>query len=467
MMIDSDILFPSDRKTKKIAQSLYKITGNLPIVSPHGHCEASWFSKNESFTNPSELLIVPDHYIFRMLVSQGISLESLGIPTHDGSSFERDPVKIWKIFADHYYLFRGTPTAMWLDYTFKHVFEISEPLNSSNSLTFYNHILAKLQEPSFKPRILFDRFNIETLATTDSAIDDLKNHKFIIDSNWNGNIIPTYRPDNIIDPETKEFSYNLKLLGEMTKEDISTWKGYLAAHASRRDFFIKHGAKATDHGHFTPKTYNLSEEETSNLYEKIYTGNFSQSDSAIFRGQMITEMAKMSIDDGLVMQLHTGSKRNHSSLIYNRFGADKGFDIPTSMDYVTGLKPLLEAVGLSNKITIIIFTLDESSYSRELAPLAGVYPALKLGPPWWFFDNFEGMKRFRETTTETCGFYNTVGFNDDTRAFCSIPARHDFSRRCDCSYLAHLVTTGRLRINEAEDLAEDLAYNLCKRAYKI
>ena len=467
MLNDTDFLFPSDEKTKTFARSLYQIVEELPLVSPHGHCDPLWFSKNENFTDPTQLLIIPDHYIFRMMVSQGISLESIGIPPKNSSSYERDPIKIWQIFADNYYLFRGTPTAMWLDQTFKHVFEITDPLNSSNSLTFYHHIAKKLQEPLFKPRALFEQFKIETLATTDSALDNLENHKFIIDSNWNGNILPTYRPDSIIDPETKNFTNNLKRLEELTGEDVSSWNGYLAAHASRRAFFIKHGAKASDHGHFTPKTFNLPREKASNLYNAIYSGNFSKKQAIMFKGQMMTEMAKMSIDDGLVMQLHTGSKRNHSSMIFNRFGSDKGFDIPKSIDYVTGLQPLLECVGLNNKITIIVFTLDESTYSRELAPLAGVYPALKLGPPWWFFDSFEGIKRFRETTTETCGFYNTVGFNDDTRGFCSIPARHDFARRCDCSYLAHLVATGRLRINEAEELAEDLSYNLCKKAYNL
>jgi glucuronate isomerase len=182
---------------------------------------------------------------------------------------------------------------------------------------------------------------------------------------------------------------------------------------------------------------------------------------------MLVEMARMSLEDGLVMQIHPGSYRNHNRGLFERFGRDKGADIPMQTDYVNSLRPLLQRYGNEPDLTVILFTLDETVYSRELAPLAGHYPILKLGPPWWFHDSPEGMRRFREQVTETAGFYNTVGFNDDTRAFLSIPARHDVARRMDCSFLAKLVVEHRLPEDEAHEVARDLAYNLAKAAYKL
>ena len=462
-----DRLFPSDTFTRGLARELFENIETLPIISPHGHCDPSWFSENKRFPDPAQLFVVPDHYVFRMLVSQGLTLNELGVQTLDGSVFENDPQKIWKKFSENYYLFRGTPTAMWLDYSFKKVFGITELLTPATSDFYYNHIEEKLSQPEFLPRALFDKFNIETLATTDAALSELSDHQNIKSCTWDGRIIPTYRPDSVIDPDNIEFKNNLRILGELTDNDTCSWDGYLKAHKSRRLFFKEMGATASDHGHPTARTENLSYTHAEQLFNRILAEEFSAEDADKFRGQMLTEMAKMSCEDGLVMQIHPGSRRNHSNKILKQFGLDKGFDIPGCTDYVSALKPLLDEVGLRTDLTIILFTLDETSYSRELAPMAGVYPALKLGPPWWFFDSYEGMKRFRESTTETCGFYNTVGFNDDTRAFCSIPARHDVARRVDCAYLAELVSSGRLRENEAHEVAYDLAYGLAKSAYKI
>ena len=437
------------------------------MLSPHGHCDPKWFAANERFPNPTQLFVTPDHYVYRMLVSQGISLAELGIIPQNESDSNIDPLSIWNKFAKNYFLFRGTPTSIWLDYSFEKIFGLSEPLSRHNSEEYFYHIEKKLSRPDFLPQALFEKFNIEILATTDTAVDKLEHHQNLRASEWNGNIIPTYRPDSVVDPQHPEFKQNLKKLGELTNEDVGSWDGYLRAHRSRRLFFKKMGATATDHGHPSVRTANLSEEEAEKLFNLVLTDNFSYQDAEIFRGQMLTEMAKISCEDGLVMQIHPGSRRNHSDKIFSQFGPDKGFDIPGRTDFVSALKPLLDEVGLRSDLTIILFTLDETTYSRELAPMAGVYPALKIGPPWWFFDSYEGMKRFRETTTETCGFYNTVGFNDDTRAFCSIPARHDVARRVDCAYLAELVSTGRLRENEAYEVAYDLAYGLAKSAYKL
>jgi glucuronate isomerase len=347
------------------------------------------------------------------------------------------------------------------------VFGVTEPLNGDTADAIYDHVSACLAKPSFRPRALFDCFRIETLSTTDSALDPLDHHAIIAMSDWAGRVIPTYRPDAVIDPDTPSFAANVARLGALTGKDTQTWEGYLEAHRARRAFFKASGATATDHGHADPATADLSNAAASALFDKIISNNTSNQERALFRAQMLTEMAGMSIEDGLVMQLHPGSHRNHSSGIFSAFGPDKGFDIPKAVDYTQALKPLLDKHGLSPNLTLIIFTLDETTYARELAPLAGVYPALKLGPAWWFFDSPEGMRRFREATTETAGFYNTVGFNDDTRAFCSIPARHDVARRVDCGYLATLVASGRLGRADATEVAHDLAYRLAKQAYKL
>ncbi len=460
-------LFPAEAGQRGIATALYDSVKDLPIISPHGHCDPQWFAENQRFPNPAELFIVPDHYVFRMLVSQGIPLAALGVPRKDGGDVETDPRKIWHLLAANMHLFRGTPSSMWLNHAFETVFGLEVPLTTDTADAHYDQIEAKLSDDAYLPRALFDRFNIEVLATTEGALDDLRWHKMIRNSGWSGRIVTTYRPDGIIDPEFNGFAQNIAQLAEITGEDTATWDGYLAAHRLRRAYFKANGATATDHGHPTARTEDLPRAEVEGLFRKALNGACTAQEADAFRGQMLTEMARMSLEDGLTMQIHPGSRRNHSATVHAQHGTDKGFDIPGRTDYVRDLKPLLDAVGMEPGLNIILFTLDETAYGRELAPLAGAYPALHLGPPWWFFDSFEGIKRFRETTTETCGFYNTAGFNDDTRAFCSIPARHDVARRTDCAYLAELVGTGRLREDEAFEVAHDLTYRLAKEAYRL
>jgi glucuronate isomerase len=467
VLLDDDRLFPVEPSVRALARVLFAEVRDLPIVSPHGHTDPRWFAENERFPDPAQLLMVPDHYIFRMLFSQGVALERLGVPRADGRPVETDGRKIWRIFAEHFHLFRGTPTRLWLDHTFATLFGIDVPLSADTADLYYDYIAECLARDDYLPRPLFERFRIETIATTEGALDDLKWHRLIADSGWSGRVITTYRPDAVVDPDFDGFADNLRRLGEITGCDTDTWSGYLDAHRARRAFFREHGATATDHGHPTADTADLSSGAAEALFARIRAGEANAAERNLFRAQMLTEMARMSLDDGLVMQIHPGSRRNHSPGILQRFGRDKGFDIPGRTDYVAALRPLLDAVGLEPGLTVILFTLDETAYARELAPLAGVYPCLRLGPAWWFFDSAEGMRRFRELTTETAGFYNTVGFNDDTRAFPSIPARHDVARRVDCAYLAELVATGRLREEEAAELAVDLAYGLAKRAYRL
>ncbi len=462
-----DLLFPAGAGARDLARDLYGTVRDLPILSPHGHTDPRWYALNEPFPDPAQLLVVPDHYIFRMLFSQGVRLEDLGIPTLDGASVETDGRIIWRRFAEHYHLFRGTPTRLWFDFTLERLFGIEEPLSASTADGHYDKIAALLATEDYRPRALFKRFGIEAIATTEGALDDLRWHRMIRDSGWDGRVVTAYRPDSVVDPDFESFAANLDSLGEITGCDTGTWAGYLDAHRKRRAYFTTFGATSSDHGHPTAETANLSEAEAKSLFDRIRRGAGDKGDRRLFRAQMLTEMAKMSLDDGLVMQIHPGSWRNHSPSVMTRFGRDKGFDIPTRTDYVAALKPLLDAVGTERALSVIVFTLDESSYARELAPLAGVYPALKLGPAWWFHDSPEGMRRFRELTTETAGFYNTVGFNDDTRAFPSIPARHDVARRVDCAFLARLVSEHRLRPDEAYELAQELAYTLPKKAYRL
>lgn len=461
--LHEDRLFPSDDTTRSIAKRLYGTIEHLPIVSPHGHTEAKWFADDAPFPNPTELFILPDHYVHRMLYSQGISLQELGL---DRSSAQ-DPRAVWRIFGRHYYLFRGTPTQMWLDHAFDDLFGMSERLNARNADDYYDAISGKLASSSFRPRALYDRFHIEVLATTNSPLEDLKHHQAIQASGWKARILPTFRPDSVVDPQFAGFSKNIARLGEMTGQDTTEWTGYLRALARSRERFKAMGCTATDHGHPTAATADLTGPEARELYKRVIANGADSAEQELFRAQMLTEMARMSLEDGLVMQIHPGSMRNHNRTLYEKLGRDMGADIPTPTDYVRGLRPLLDRYGNERGLTIILFTLDESAYGRELAPLAGHYPALRLGPPWWFFDSPEGMSRFREATTETAGFYNTVGFNDDTRAFLSIPGRHDMARRMDCGFLARLVAEHRLAEDDAQELAVDLAYNLVKKAYSL
>jgi glucuronate isomerase len=461
-----DRLFPADPTTRGLARALYAEVADLPIVSPHGHVDPNWFATDAHWTDAATLLLAPDHYLYRMLYSQGIDLDALAIPSKAGVP-ATDPRAAWRLFAANYHLFRGTPSRLWLDHVFAEVFGIEVALEAATADRYFDAIQAALATDAFRPRALFDRFRIDFLATTEGAHDDLSAHAAIRRSGWSGRVVTTYRPDGVIDVEHEQFAGAMTRFAELTNEDVHDWRGYLAAHRSRRAAFRAAGATATDHGHPTAQTANLSTAECEALFARITGGTWSAADAELFRAQMLTEMARMSADDGMVMQIHPGSYRNHNAGLFASHGRDKGADIPTRTDYVHALKPMLDVVGTRSDLSVILFTLDESSYARELAPLAGHYPCLKLGPAWWFHDSPEGMRRFREATTETASFYNTVGFNDDTRAFLSIPARHDVARRVDCSFLARLVAEHRIADWEAAELAHELTSGLVRRAYRI
>ena len=467
LTLHEDRLLPADPTTRAIARRLYESVKDLPIVSPHGHCDPAWFARDEPFPDPATLLIVPDHYLFRMLYSQGVPLERLGIRRRDGGPVETDPRAIWRLFAQHYHLFRGTPSRIWLDHVLSEVLRVKTRLGPDTADEIHVHIANRLEEPEFRPRALFDRFGIEVLATTESPLDDLRHHRAIRDSGWSGRVITAFRPDPVVDPDFEGFADNVARLGEITGCDTASWGGYLEALSQRREFFAEHGATSTDHGHPTATTADLGGEACQLLLGKALAGEATAQEAELFRGQMLTEMARMSLEDRMVMQIHPGSFRNHNARLFEQFGRDMGADIPSATNYARALKPLLDRFGNESRLSVILFTLDETAYSRELAPLAGHYPILRLGPAWWFYDSPEGMLRYRQTVTETAGFYNTVGFNDDTRAFLSIPARHDMARRVDCGYLAGLVADHRMEEDEAAEVAADLAYNLARRAYRL
>ncbi len=466
-MLHPDRLFSPVPAERDVARRLFDQVKSLPIVSPHGHTDPAWFALNKPFPDPATLFIVPDHYVFRMLYSQGVGLDSLGIPKADGSRADIAPRVVWRAFADHYHLFRGTPSRLWFEHALQEVFGITERLSTNNADHLFDTLSDQLRQPAFLPRALFDNFNIEFLATTESPLDELVHHQTIMASDWHGRVVTTYRPDPVVDPEFEGFSDNLIRFGELTGEDTHSWQGYLAAHRISRARFAAHGATATDHGHPTARTADLSLQDAGKLFNKVVKGQFSPAEAEVFRAQMLTEMASMSIEDNMVIQIHAGSFRNHNPWLFAAYGRDKGADIPMRTEYVEALRPLLAKHGNSSTLRIILFTLDETVYSRELAPLAGHYPALRIGPPWWFFDSPEGMLRYKRSIVETAGFYNTAGFNDDTRAFLSIPARHDVNRRMDCRHLAELVCDHRLDEDEALELATGMAYQFAREAYNI
>ena len=464
--LSPDRFFSPEPSQRRVARSLYDAIVDLPLVCPHGHVDPRVFANPDyEFGTPADLLIIPDHYVFRMLYSQGVPLEALGVPRRDGGPVEEDHRTIWQTFADHFYLFRGTPTGVWLAAEFVKVFDIEEKLTSDNAQEIYDRIQAKLETPLFRPRMLYKRFNIEVLTTTDAATDTLEHHQAIRESGWEGDIRPTFRPDGVVNLDAAGWRENIDTLSEVSGVEVRDYASYTQALEQRRIFFKEMGATATDHAALTAYTEALSPAEAEAIFQRALKGQTDEADARRFTAHMLMEMARMSIEDGLVMQLHVGSFRNHNELIYQRFGPDKGADIPVQSEFTRNLRPLLNTYGNDPRLTFILFALDESAYSRELAPLAGHYPAMRLGPPWWFFDSIDGMIRYRQNVHETAGLYNTVGFNDDTRAYPSIPARHDVWRRVEANWLAGLVVRGIIDEGEATEMAVESAYGLAKRAY--
>ncbi|HEX2310273.1 MAG TPA: glucuronate isomerase [Vicinamibacterales bacterium] len=466
-MMNPDRYFSPVPAVRDIARALYERVADLPLVCPHGHVDPRMLAEDTPFPNPAALLVIPDHYLVRMLYSQGVPMERLGIPRLDGGPTEADPRKIWQRFADHFHLFRGTPSGAWLAHELEGVLGITERLTSESAMRIYDRIEEQLAKPEFRPRALFERFRIEVLCTTDAATDTLEWHRLMRESGWRADVRPTFRPDlaiNILHPSWKQ---EIERLGALAGRDVRDFRTYIRALEERRAFFKTMGATATDHAAVTPYTAELSPSEAATIFERALKGCATEADARAFTGHMLIEMARMSVDDGLVMQLHPGSDRNHNELVLKRFGPDRGCDIPLATEFTRNLRPLLNKYGNEPSFRLVLFTLDETTFSRELAPIAGHYPAVRLGPPWWFFDSIEGMLRFRYAVTETAGIYNTAGFNDDTRAFLSIPARHDLARRVDAQFLADLVSRHIIEREDAEAMIGEMAYGLAKKTYRL
>jgi glucuronate isomerase len=469
MSVSDDRYFDPDPTIRRHARAIHDETRGLPIVSPHGHVDAALLASDAPFPDPASLLVTSDHYVLRMLYSRGVPLESLGISPNDGQppAAETDPRKIWQLFADHWHLFRATPTRAWLEYELHEVLGVQRQLNSSSAQNVYDMIAERLQSPEFRPRALFKRFGIEVLSTTDGAADSLEHHQTLRTVDIGGRVIPSFRPDALFRIASPVWTTELARLERVVGGTIASCTDLVAALARRRTDFRALGATATDHGVMTPHTERLADAEAERLFAKAFLRGATLEDQERFDAHLLMEMARLSLNDGLVMQLHAGSLRDHNITLAERFGPDRGGDIPIATEFTRNLRPLLNAYGSDPRFRLIVFTLDESTYSRELAPLAGHYPAMLLGAPWWFHDSIEGMTRFRQQTAETAGIENTAGFTDDTRAFCSIPARHDLARRIDANWLGGLVARHIIDIEDAREMAKLMAYTLAKRAYRL
>ncbi|MCO5207680.1 MAG: glucuronate isomerase [Anaerolineae bacterium] len=460
--------FSADSAQRDMAYQLYQQVADLPLICPHGHVDPRLFANPDyQFGSPAELLLIPDHYIFRMLYSQGIRMEDLAVPRQDGSAVETDHRRAWQLFANNFYLFQGTPTGIWLTDELVNVFGVTDKLNAENAQTIYDQIDEQLKSAEFQPRNLYDRFNIEVLCTTDAATDTLTHHQAIRDSGWHGRILPTFRPDAVVNLQTENWRNQITTLSHVSGINVVDYASFIQAIEQRRAFFKEMGAKATDHAALTAFTTHLTDQQADIIFQRALRGETTDIDAAQFTGHMLIELARMSVDDGLVMQLHVGSYRNHNKHIFYRFGRDMGADIPIASEFTQGLQPLLNQFGNNPDFSLILFNLDETTYARELAPLAGHYPAVKLGPPWWFHDSLNGMRRYFDQVIETAGIYNTAGFNDDTRAYPSIPARHDVWRRAACDWVAGLIVRHIVDEVDGSVMVKALAYDLAKMAYKL
>jgi glucuronate isomerase len=466
-MVDPDRLFSPEPARRSLARDLYDGVKELPIVSPHGHVPPALLADPDAtLGTPAELFIIPDHYVFRMLYSQGIPLEELGVPTRDGTPVETDHRRIWQRFAEAFYLFRGTPSGLWLAAELVELFGVDERLDGESAQRIYDYLEEQIARPEFAPRALLDRFNIEVLCTTDAASATLEHHRRLHEDGLR-HIRPTFRPDAVTHIDNPAWPEQIAALAEASGIDVVDYASYIRALEQRRAVFKQMGALATDHSVTTPHTERLTERETESIFARAMRGEASEDDAARFTAHMLMEFARMSVEDGLVMQLHVGSFRNHNAALFGRFGPDAGADIPIATEWTRNLRSLLNAYGADPRFKLITFTLDESTYGRELAPLAGHYPAMLLGPPWWFFDSPLGIRRYFDRVIETAGLYNTAGFNDDTRAFASIPSRHDVWRRASCDWLAGMAVQGLLTEDEAHEMAHECTYGLAKRAYRV
>ena len=461
-----DRLLPSEPGLRTTARQLYESVKDLPIISPHGHVPAQWLAKDIPFTDPTSLLITPDHYVNRMLHAHGVELSELGVaqPTLSESQ-SRDA---FRLLCSYWSAYRGTPVRLWLDTQLGEVFDVKVQPSADTADQIYDQIATCIASPEFKPRALYEKFGIELLATTDDPCDDLAHHQFLRDDpTWHGRVIPTFRPDKYLEAAQPTWNADVDRLAEVSGLDTGTYEGLIAALENRRRYFKDHGAVSSDHSHFDARTDTLELSVAERIYAAARKGEVSESEATALRRHLVSEMARMACDDGLVMTLHPGVRRNHHLPTFEKYGADVGTDIPVQMEFTEALRPMLNRYGKHPNFQLVIFTIDETVFSREIAPLAGFYPSVFAGVPWWFLDAPEAIRRYRGAITESAGFAKTSGFIDDTRAFCSIPARHDMSRRLDAGFVAQLVGEHRLGEAEAIEVMHDLVVSNPRRAFKL
>lgn len=459
---DPDRLLPADPQTRDLARSLYRRVAQAPIVSPHGHVPVEWLATDAPFRNAADLFVTHDHYVTRLLHASGVDLADLGL----GEGPAADPRSVWRLLAEHWHVFAGTASGYWIEEELTQVLGIEESLSLSTADLIYDEVAARLAEPEFRPRALFRRFGIDVLATTDDPLDDLAAHDALRGVDLGGRVVPTFRPDKYIDPDALDFAGNVHRLLAATRQS-TTFAGYLDGIAQRRRHFVEHGAVSADHGVLEPVTVDLDADDAERLFQRALTGEAGAEERRALRGHLLLQMAAMSVDDGLVMTVHAGVHRNHHTPTFERFGADSGHDIPVRTDFTAGMRPLLERFGNAKDFHLVLFAVDETVFSRELAPLAGFYPSVYIGAPWWFLDAPDAIARFRSAVTETAGFFRGSGFIDDTRAFLSIPARHDTARRADAGFLARYVVEGRIELDTAERIADELVGPQPKRVFKL
>lgn len=463
LRLDPDRLLPADPSTREVARELFAAVEQLPIVSPHGHVPVEWLADDEPFADPTSLLLSPDHYVTRLLHASGVDLARLGVGGSDV-----DPRAAWRVFCERWHVFAGTASAGWLEHVFAEVFGLTEAPSAATADAMYDRLASALATDDFRPRALFDRFRIDALATTDDPLDDLDGHRRLAeDPSFRGRVLPTFRPDRYLDPEAPGYVDAVARLADAHGRPVDDYRGYLGSLAERRAHFVARGAVSADHGVPDPYTTTLDEDDAAALFRRAVRGELSSAEARELRGHMLVEMARMSVDDGLVMTLHPGVLRNHSTATHARFGPDSGHDIPVAAEFTRGLRPLLERYGLAKDFHLVLFTIDETAFSREIAPLAGFYPSVFIGAPWWFLDAPDAIGRFRSAVTETAGFSRGSGFIDDTRAFLSIPARHDVARRCDAAFLARYVAQGRIPLERAREIIVDITDRQPREVFKL
>jgi len=458
-----DRLLPADRGLRDLARSIYQQVAGAPIYSPHGHVDAAIIADNRPFGNPAELLITPDHYVTRLIHAYGIGLDQLGVNTPSA-----DPREIWRIFCAHWHIFAGTVVRYWFESEFFDVFGLTEQPSAENADDLYDQLSEKLAQPDFRPRELFDRFNIAVLATTDDPASDLSAHQLLAaDPDFAGAVVPTFRADRYMSPDAKGWSAALNELAAVAGVDTGSYAGLVEALRNRRAYFKENGCTATDSGMADAYAIPLAGTEAERIHKAGLDGTITAAESASYRRNLLYQLAAMSAEDGLVMQLHADVVRNYDQASFEAYGPDTGHDLPGPATFTAGLRQVLNDFGRSDTFRLVLFTTDETSFSQQIAPLAGFYPSVYVGAPWWFIDTPAAIGRFRAAATDSAGFGKTSGFIDDTRAYCSIPARHDMSRRLDAGFLAGLVATHQLGEDEAHQIAGDLAGRIPINTFRL